>query len=550
MALRLAARQTRLVVFGYNALTSRIEWTSVPQKQHYAGETLDLTGSVVIAYYKDGTAADITDSCTFDPAEGSVLQSGGEQTITAYYTDHAGNEFSCDIQIEVADVKTLIFSGLDNTLQKEGTQLDLSGCVVTATYSDGTSRNVDITTASFEPAQGEWIGHMDTLPIEVSWTNPGTGSEYSAQYVLAVDAIEDMYFRQGPNKSTYAEGETLDLTGAAIVLEYKNSGEVELVTDKCVFDPKNGTALSSYGTSIYASYTTGAGDQYECETLINVTVSTIPIEEIGPIIGEQIGLEFTVDLPDDFWDGFEPQDIPYIPADGDYYIPVDTYDNILDYLNQKNAFANYMQSSDIPYMVLPAGRYVSADGESVIEATADIYIIATMFKKDGKPETLPAPSCVDYPYTDLYAYNQIHVLTFTLNSADYVKCESGLKGSYNSATEGICRKMAGIGLPKVDDDTMYTNYVTFASDNIVNIPGILALPWCWYDDVPHDLTTLKEIVQKGDAKEGCTGIRHTGNVPYLTYSGDSLYNEAKEQFPDEYPTTVTYGDQEYVHVKA
>ena len=51
---------------------------------------------------------------------------------------------------------------------------------------------------------------------------------------------------------------------------------------------------------------------------------------------------------------------------------------------------------DIPYMKLPAGRYPSANGSNVIEARADIYIIAAMEKKNGRPETLPGPSCVDY----------------------------------------------------------------------------------------------------------------------------------------------------------
>ena len=108
--------------------------------------------------------------------------------------------------------------------------------------------------------------------------------------------------------------------------------------------------------------------------------------------------------------------------------------------------------------------------------------------------------------------------------------------------------MAGLGLPDVSDETMYTNYVTFEDASIVNIPGILALPWCWYDELPHNLSTLKSIVQNGQSKEGCTGITHTGKVPYLTYSKDSLYDEVKEQFPELFPTTITYGGQDYVGV--
>ena len=550
MALRLASRQARLVVFGYNAVTSRIEWVRSPVSPQYAGSPLSLSGGQVMAYYKDGTASDITGSCEYDPAEGALLEYGGELNIAASYKDNAGNEFSADTKIDVADVDELLFTDLGNPTQKEGAALDLSGAVLSARYTDGTVRTVNASSAVFSPAAGEMIGHMDTLSIQATWRNPATGSEYYAEYTLNVDAVDGIFFSHSPNKAHYAEGEPLDLTGAVVALKYKQSGDIETVTPSCTFYPESGEIMSPYGTSLHAYYQTPTGDQYECETLLNVQTMTVPIDVIGQIIGEDLGLSFNDDLPTDFWDGFYPQDVPYIPADGDYYLPTDTYSSIVDYLSMKGAFADYSQYGDIPYMKLPAGTYSSANGKRAISATADIYIIAAMEKRNGRPEQLPSPSCVDYPYTNLYAYNQIQVLTFPLNASDYTRCDPGLKGGYNSATSGICRKMAGLGLPDVSDDTMYTNYVTFASDDIVNIPGILALPWCWYDDLPHDLSVLKTIVQHGSAASGCPGITHVGKVPYLTYSKGSLYEEVKEQFPELFSSNVTYGGTEYAHIDA
>ena len=550
MALRLASRQARLVVFGYNAVTSRIEWVRSPVSPQYAGSPLSLSGGQVMAYYKDGTASDITGSCEYDPAEGALLEYGGELNIAASYKDHAGNEFSADTKIDVADVDELLFTALGNPTQKEGAGLNLSGAVLSARYTDGTVRTVNASSAVFSPAAGEMIGHMDTLSIQATWRNPATGSEYYAEYTLNVDAVDGIFFSHSPNKAHYAEGEPLDLTGAVVALKYKQSGDIETVTPSCTFYPESGEIMSPYGTSLHAYYQTPTGDQYECETLLNVQTMTVPIDVIGQIIGEDLGLSFNDDLPTDFWDGFYPQDVPYIPADGDYYLPTDTYSSIVDYLSMKGAFADYSQYGDIPYMKLPAGTYSSANGKRAISATADIYIIAAMEKRNGRPEQLPSPSCVDYPYTNLYAYNQIQVLTFTLNASDYTRCDPGLKGGYNSATSGICRKMAGLGLPDVSDDTMYTNYVTFASDDIVTIPGILALPWCWYDDLPHDLSVLKTIVQHGSAASGCPGITHVGKVPYLTYSKGSLYEEVKEQFPELFSSNVTYGGTEYAHIDA
>lgn len=278
--------------------------------------------------------------------------------------------------------------------------------------------------------------------------------------------------------------------------------------------------------------------------------STVPISMIGTIIGNNLGLSFNSDLPSDFWNDFEPQDVPYQKTGDDgYYLSPNTYSKIVDYLSKKDAFAgDYYKYGDIPYMILPAGTYTSDDGKNSISAVADIYIIAAMEKRDGKPEVLPFPSVVDWPYTNLYAYNQIRVLTFTLNASDYIRCKSGLKGGYNSATSGLVRKPAGLGLYDVSDETMYTNYETFESLTIVNIPGILALPWCWYDDLPHDLDTLKAIVQQGEPAVGCKGVTHVGDVPYLTYSKGSLYNEVKEQFPELFLNNINYGGGEYIYV--
>jgi len=550
MALRLASRQARLVVFGYNAVTNRIEWVRSPASPQYAGSPLSLAGGQVMAYYKDGTASDITASCGYDPDDGSLLEYAGELNINASYTDHAGNEFTADTQIDVADAEELFFTSIANPTQKEGSELDLSGAVLSIRYTDGTTRSVSASSVTFEPAAGEMIGHMENLPVQAVWRNPATGSEYTAEYTVTIDQVDGIYFAHAPNKSHYAEGEPLDLTGATVALKYKKSGDIVMVTPSCTFYPPSGEIMTPYGTSIHATYQMAAGDQYEAETLVNVQAMTVPIDVIGQIVGEDLGLVFNDDLPSDFWDDFYPQDVPYIPADGDYYLSEDTYSSIVDYLCGKGAFTDYRQYGDIPYMVLPAGRYPSADGQNALEATADIYIIAAMEKKNGLPASLPNPSCVDYPYTNLYVYNQIQVLTFTLNSSDYIRCAPGLKGGYNSATSGICRKMAGLGLYDVEDDTMYTNYVTFPDDNIVNIPGILALPWCWYDDLPKDLSVLKNIVQHGSAASGCTGITHSGKVPYLTYSKGSLYEEVKEQFPELFGSNVTYGDTTYVHVNA
>lgn len=61
--------------------------TTPPTKTSYEqGDTLDLTGIVVTATYADGTTANVTNNCTFSPADGATMSTVGDQTITATYT--------------------------------------------------------------------------------------------------------------------------------------------------------------------------------------------------------------------------------------------------------------------------------------------------------------------------------------------------------------------------------------------------------------------------------------------------------------------------------
>jgi hypothetical protein len=67
---------------------SSISVTSNPTKMSYTvGETLDLTGMTVTATYSDGSADDVTDKVTTDPAAGAALNDTGSIPVTVSYTE-------------------------------------------------------------------------------------------------------------------------------------------------------------------------------------------------------------------------------------------------------------------------------------------------------------------------------------------------------------------------------------------------------------------------------------------------------------------------------
>lgn len=72
---------------GVEPTISGIRVTSMPNKTTYVvGETLDLTGLVVHTYDKNGNnLEDVTNACSFNPAEGTILNNTGTVTISVSY---------------------------------------------------------------------------------------------------------------------------------------------------------------------------------------------------------------------------------------------------------------------------------------------------------------------------------------------------------------------------------------------------------------------------------------------------------------------------------
>ena len=552
MALRLASRQARLVVFGYNALTEKICWERNPALPQYAGSPLSLRGIQVMAYYKDGTVADVTDVCVYDPVEGSILEYGGELIISANYTDHAGNQFTSDTRIEISDVDKLLFTGIANPVQKEGRALDLSGAVLTALYTNGTSRTVDASSVTFEPKTGEIIGHCENgkLAVTAEWKNPATGRNYTAEYVVQIDNIEGVTWTCAPSHAN-AYGFPLDLEGSRIMLSY-NSGEEMDVTDQCVFYPADGEILHEGTEMLTATYRTAAGDEYSCEIAYNA--QSVPIGEIGCVVGGMLGLEFTEDLPDDFWDDFGVDYINGISDSGRYYITSGDFGNIVQYLDQRGAFDKYERNGNVKFLKVPKGTYYSKNRQHSVTATSDLYFVAAVMRKNGNPKSLIPASAVEYPYTNYATIDQCYVFNFTMQDGDLTeynqvsrdRAYGGILGSLNGY---LHMKPAGLIYPYREyNPDVYSDNTTLPADYTVIIPGILNLPWVWYEDIPASVDELRRLVYGAEHEDGTTGIRHKGQVPSLTYSKDSVFAEVKEQFPDLFIDDIPAGDHEIVPV--
>ena len=132
---------------------TKIEVTTEPaKKEYFVGEELNTAGIKVTATLSDSTEKDVTADVKLS---GYDKIKAGEQTVTVSYTQ---NEITKTAEFKVT-VKAVEVTKIEITTEPEKKKyftgaiaLDLSDMVVTATYNDGTTKDVtaNVTTSGFD----------------------------------------------------------------------------------------------------------------------------------------------------------------------------------------------------------------------------------------------------------------------------------------------------------------------------------------------------------------------------------------------------------------
>ena len=113
------------------------------------------------------------------------------------------------------------------TTYTAGEQLDLTGMVVTAEYSDGTTK--DITTeCTFTPAAGTAL-YEDTTKIDIAWVWEGQVNYSATQAITVNRVLQSIAITTPPNKTAYNKNETLNLAGMVVTATF-TSGQTAAVT--------------------------------------------------------------------------------------------------------------------------------------------------------------------------------------------------------------------------------------------------------------------------------------------------------------------------------
>ncbi|PJI08172.1 MULTISPECIES: leucine-rich repeat protein [Clostridium] len=199
------------------ALTN-ITMNTPPTKTSYIqGQGLDVTGAKIVAAYNDGTNETV--NVTPEMVSGYNANQAGTQTITVNYNGKI-TTFTVDV-IAKALTNITMNTPPTKTSYIQGQSLDLTGAKIIAAYNDGTNETVNVTP---EMVSGYNANQAGTQTITVNYN--GKVATFTVNVVAK--ALTNVTMNTPPTKTSYIQGQSLDVTGAKIVATY-NDGTTEIV---------------------------------------------------------------------------------------------------------------------------------------------------------------------------------------------------------------------------------------------------------------------------------------------------------------------------------
>ena len=241
-------------------LLSKIDLTTQPSKITYIeGQNFDKAGMKVTATYSDGTSKEVTNYTITDGDNLTV----GKTTVAVSYTEE-GVTKTTTVSITV-NKKSL--SKIDLTTQPskityiEGQNFDKAGMKVTATYDNGTTK--EVTNYTITDGNNLTVGKTS---VTVSYTEEGVTKTTTVPITVNKKLLSKIDLTTQPSKITYIEGQNFDKAGMKVTATYDN-GTTKEVTNYTITDGNN---LTVGKTSVTVSYTE---DGVTKTTTVKITVT-------------------------------------------------------------------------------------------------------------------------------------------------------------------------------------------------------------------------------------------------------------------------------------
>lgn len=194
--------------------------------------------------------------------------------ITKYKTTYEfdKNNYLVSYSVAAKTLESVTISGTPSqTTYKVGETFNTAGLVVTASYSDGSSK--EITSGITWNVTPETLT-ADITSVTVTATVDEVTSEAFTVNGITVRALQSVTLEGTPTKTSYSVGETFDPTGIIVKANY-STGVSEDVTSEATFNYNN-SALTSSTTSMAVTATYGGMTSAEQNYTITVLKTIVP----------------------------------------------------------------------------------------------------------------------------------------------------------------------------------------------------------------------------------------------------------------------------------
>ena len=201
---------------------------------------------------------------TYTYSYNTTTASGEQKIIISEACDLAGNVMESkekSIYITTILTKIEVTTQPSKTTYIEGQNFDKTGMKVTATYNNGTTK--EVTNYTITDGNNLTVGKTS---ITISYTEDGVTKTTTVQITVNKKSLSKIEVTTQPSKTTYIEGQNFDKTGMKVTATY-NDGTTKEVTNYTITDGNN---LTIGKTSVTVSYTE---DGITKTTTVQITVT-------------------------------------------------------------------------------------------------------------------------------------------------------------------------------------------------------------------------------------------------------------------------------------
>ena len=240
--------------------------TKLPDKLEYnVGDEFTYSGIVVTANFSDGTSSDVTSSVTVSQPDMTL---SGTRPVTVSY---GGKTADYSISITDSMIKTISISVAhepDKTYFNVGEDFTSEGIIVTAVYSDGSTKDVTDSVTIFQPDMNT-AGSYDVL-----LSYDGLSTTYKV-YVIAAE-LTSITVVQPPEKTEYYLGEDFISDGMKVTATFSDGSTIDVSDSVTYSQPDMSTAGTKQITVTFSDKSTEISINVLEISLTGLTVSSYP----------------------------------------------------------------------------------------------------------------------------------------------------------------------------------------------------------------------------------------------------------------------------------